>query len=638
VTTANCPSCGAAIEFAIGSSEVVICAYCRSIVARTDRGMETHGKVAALIDTGSPLRTGTTGRYRGVGFRITGRTQLRHLAGGVWDEWYAALDDGRWAWLAEAQGRFYVTFRVAAEAPARGALQLGATILDGMVVAEIGSAELLSAEGELPWTPDAGSSYEYADLTSADRRFATIDYSGEPPLVFKGVETSLAELGIAGEARRTRVAAVTLNCPSCGGAIELRAPDHTERVWCPYCGAGSDVSSGKLTFFKKLKKSHVAPVIPLGTKGTLDGDEYVVAGFMERAVRFDRDYFWTEYLLFNRDRGFRWLVDSDEHWSFVTPLRPGEVLDSEPLGAAKRVRYQGREYKLFQDAPARVTYVAGEFYWKVAAGETVNTADWIRPPFGISKEVTVSGAQEIAYSHARYLKPREIEKAFGVEKLNRPVTVGPIQPYRGPKLAGAWIVMLALLCIVAIALGVMLPGKRVLNQEFNLGAEPPVEGGIENGRVSFSSPFALSGNYNVAIRADSHLDNTWLWIAADLVEESTGALYSTEIPLEYYSGGEAGERWSEGSHTKTKVLPRPEKGRYTLRLETQWEERKPPPSLRVKVTEGVFRWSYFLAALAFISILPLLAISRQIAFESERWKESAHNPFATGESGEDEEE
>src|SRR5712691_5918483 len=87
VTTANCPGCGASVEFAIGSSAVVVCKYCRALVARTDRGVENDGKVAALIDTGSPLHVGVAGKYRGIGFRITGRTQMKHQAGGVWDEW-----------------------------------------------------------------------------------------------------------------------------------------------------------------------------------------------------------------------------------------------------------------------------------------------------------------------------------------------------------------------------------------------------------------------------------------------------------------------------------------------------------------------------------------------------------------------
>jgi len=230
VSVANCPSCGAPVEFAIGSSVVVICSYCRSVVARTDRGVESHGKVAALIDTGSPLRTGLAGKFRGNGFRITGRSQLRHQAGGVWDEWYAAFDDGRWGWLAEAQGRYYVTFRVGDEAPPYDSIDLG-RVIGGLTVAEIGRAELISAEGELPWRPEPGYSYEYADLTGTEQRFATIDYSEEPPVVFKGHEVALSDLGLeALEFRGAKVAATALRCTKCGGPLNLTAPDQAERI------------------------------------------------------------------------------------------------------------------------------------------------------------------------------------------------------------------------------------------------------------------------------------------------------------------------------------------------------------------------------------------------------------------------
>ena len=643
MSVTSCPSCGASIEFAIGSSEVVVCNYCRSIVARTDRGLENHGKVAALIDTGSPLRVGTDGKYRNMPFRITGRTQLRHQAGGVWDEWYAALADGRWAWLAEAQGRFYVTFKTAADTPAPAALRLGDRILDNLTVAEIGEAQLISAEGELPWTPDAGYSYRYADLTGDEGRFATIDYSEEPPVLFKGNETTLAELGISGEAaRRGRVTATVLNCSQCGGVLELRAPDQAERIWCPYCGSGHDIANGKLQFFKKLKKSHVEPVIPLGSTGTMDGDTYVVAGFMERAVHFDIDYFWTEYLLYNAQKGYRWLVQSDAHWSFVTPLRPGEVLDANPTGVAKNVSYEGQSYRLFQNATARVNYVLGEFYWKVAVGEQVDTADYVKPPFGISKELTRSGAQEIAYSHARYAEPSEIEEAFGVKGLNRPTTVGPMQPFRGAKLGGTWALMLALLIVVAIVLGVTRPRREVMNKSFDLTEAPIPEGAPENARVVFTEPFELSGSHNVEVALRSGLSNEWLYSSVDLVNDATGKMTTFDMGLEYYSGVDGGESWSEGDRDKTVVLGSPEKGRYVLRAETTWERGKSvPPPLHVRVREGVFRFSHFVLALIAISIPPVFAVMRQLSFESARWKDSANSPFGQmtdADEDEDEEE
>lgn len=639
MSVANCPSCGAPIEFAIGSSAVVICSYCRSVVARTDRGVEAHGKVAALIDTGSPLRIGVTGKYRGTGFRITGRTQMRHPAGGYWDEWYAAFDDGRWGWLAEAQGRFYVTFRVQAEAPPVTQLELGQPVqgMAGVVVAEIAEAEILSGEGELPWRPEPGARYEYADLTGEEQRFATIDYGEDPPVVFAGYEVTLAELGIAGEALRpTRVQATALNCSNCGGALDLIAPDQAERVYCPNCGAGHDVEQGKLKFFALLKKRRVEPRIPLGTTGTIDGDPFIVAGFMQRSVHFDQTYYWTEYLLYSREKGYRWLVHSDDHWSFVTPLRPGEVFDTA-TGAyvPKSVRYGGRNYRLFQDAPAKVTYVLGEFYWRVEVGERVMTADYVAPPYGISKEVTTGDAREVTYSHARYMTPREVERAFHVDDLPRPTTIGPMQPQAASGMGKAWAVMVALLILTAIFVAFRQPNRLALRQAYDMAGPQTQEG--PNGRVLFTQPFDLSGAYNVAVLSEAAVSNSWLYVTADLVNETTGALQTFELPIEFYSGVDGGERWSEGSRERKVYLPPPERGRYVLRLEAQWENGHVPPPLNIEVREGVFRWPYFLAALIGVTILPAIALFRYVKFESERWKDSAHSPWTAVTSDDDEE-
>ena len=638
MTTANCPSCGAQVTFAIGSSAVVICDTCRSVVARTDRGIETYGKVADLIDTGSPLQVGATGRIERMPFRVTGRTQLRHQAGGVWDEWYAALDDGRWAWIAEAQGRFYVTFPTNVAVPPYESLTLGAPLIEGLVVAEFGEAELLSAEGELPWKPAPGYTYRYADLTGPGNAFATIDYSEAPPLVFQGTETTLQALGVTNVGRASaRPKLTTLNCPNCAGALNLVAPDQAERIWCPYCGSGLDVTEGKLRYFDRLKKKKVAPLIPLGSKGTIEDSEYVVAGFMQRAVTFDRDYFWTEYLLYNAERGYRWLVLSDGHWSFVTPLRPGEVADYNPTGAAGSVSYGGRSYRLFQNATARVTYVVGEFYWRVAVGEKVDTADYIRPPFGISKEITTSGASEIAYSHARYMQPKEVAKAFGVENLPRPEGIGPMQPNPGPNLGIPWLLMLALLIGTAIFLGATLPNRVVHDRTYELSSAAVPENAPENARVLFSAPFELTGEHNVQIRAEaaSALVNTWVHLGVDLVDERSGTLQSFEVPLQYYSGVEDGESWSEGKTRDNTFLSRPGKGPHVLRVEAQWEPGKPPPQVRLTVREGVFRGVYFLLALIAISILPVLAMIRKVSFESRRWQDSAHSPFGQFTAGED---
>ena len=179
VLVANCPSCGAPVEFKSGQSIVVICEYCRSAVARTDRELKDLGKVAELVETGSPLDVGLRGKWKDVPFELTGRAQLGHEMGGQWDEWYATFSNGWLGWLAEAQGRFYITFQYpipeGAHVPSFDQLQLGQQVPGlpwptPLMVAETGRATALGAKGEIPYLLTPGETYYYADLSGAERR------------------------------------------------------------------------------------------------------------------------------------------------------------------------------------------------------------------------------------------------------------------------------------------------------------------------------------------------------------------------------------------------------------------------------------------------------------------------------------
>jgi hypothetical protein len=668
VTTlqANCPACGASVSFKTGSSIVVVCDFCHSVVARTDRALEDLGKVAEIADTGSPLDIGLKGKHHGVAFELTGRAQLGHEAGGVWDEWYAAFSDGRWGWLAEAQGRFYLTFEVSFSEPGAipsfESLQLGQPaaaipVSVPLVVAEKGTARTVAAKGEIPWRLVPGETYAYADLSGPNGAFATIDYGEAPPLLFVGRELTLAELGIAGarapEREEKRTAAAQLSCPNCGGPLELRAPDRSERVTCPNCSSLLDIDQGQLKFLKALKPGKYQPAIPLGAEGQLAEGKFNVIGFAMRSVTFDQTYYWTEYLLYNPQIGFRWLVQSDDHWSFVKSVPPGEVSEG-----FKSATFQGKEFKLFQDATATVEYVGGEFYWKVMVGERARAIDYVRPPEMLSIELTNIVPQKVYASFGKtainwsyqekgqpasgeincslgaYLTPEEVEKAFGVSDLTRPTNVAPNQPNSFKGLEKYWAVFLGLTLLLGIVFLATGARRQVFDQSFQFQALPNADGT----QTVFSDSFTLAGRKNISVIATSNVDNSWIYFEGDLINQDTGLVQPFALPVEYYHGVEDGESWSEGDQTTTTYLSALPAGTYTLRLEGQWEKwQQPSPSFSVQLVQGVPRIGHLLVVLIVISLIPAYAVLRRFLFEKRRWQDSMYTTFSSSGSDESDE-
>jgi uncharacterized Zn finger protein (UPF0148 family) len=643
ILQANCPACGGPVEFKSGQSIVVICGYCRSAVARTDRDLKDLGKVAELVETGSPLTVGLRGAWRGVPFELTGRAQLGHEMGGQWDEWYATFSNGWLGWLAEAQGRFYLTFQYpvpeGVHLPSFDELELGQVIhglahQTPMTVAETGKATGRGAQGEIPYLLTPGETYYYADLSGGNNAFGTLDYNESPPLVFLGHQVTLAELGVAAttapEREKRQVGAAHVSCPHCAGPLLLRAPDKTERVTCPNCNSLLDVNQGQLKFLKALAKQSFQPLIPLGSQGELPEGKMTVIGAMSRSVTIEgTQYFWAEYLLYNPQIGFRWLVHSDEHWSYVQAVAPGEVIES-----VKTAAFRGKSFKIFQDAQASVECVLGEFYWKVEAGEAVHGVDYVCPPEILSKEVSFvpsSDSQggsnkkkklktgEINWSLGTYLPVAEVEKIFNLSGLHRPLTVGPNQPYMHKWIYKYWLLLVGVLMVAGVvALLAHGSSRQVFSRNVTLPPLPNADGT----QVFFSEPFEINGRRNIRVSAESPVENTWMYLEGDLINDETGLVQSFPIDISYYHGVEGGESWSEGDRKDSAYTSALPAGRYVLRLEGQWEKWQQPASITVQIEQNVTNGFNFLLALILLSVVPIAMGIYHISFERRRWSES----------------
>jgi len=417
VAQGTCPSCGAPIEFGVGASIAKVCDYCRATIVRGDSGFQNYGKIADLAHTPSLIAVGDQGTLAGRPFEVLGRVQLDHGAG-PWDEYYVAFDHGQaWGWLAYAEGHWYVTSHLQGQPAPRfdqlrleGDVDLGAA--GSFRVFEIKTGKIVSAEGELPALFQPGQARHYADLLGRNLAFATLDYGDRSggATVFTGWVFAEPQMQVTQAGPRTihKVKAEQIKCPSCGGEVPALSGDRAERLGCPYCGAVSDIALQQVV--AKQEALRKLPDIPVGSRGTFNGVEYVCIAYMRRGSDFDGEHFsWEEYLIWSQPVGFRWLVkDPESGWSWVTPAN---LADVDLRGLPEQVAWGGKLFNLRNNNVARVEYVFGEVYWKCEVGEATEVSDFTAGKEVLSRELSAS---EVKWSHSAPIAWPVIAAGFGL--------------------------------------------------------------------------------------------------------------------------------------------------------------------------------------------------------------------------------
>jgi hypothetical protein len=435
---AACPNCGAPVEFRSAASAFAVCSFCRSTIVRDGEALRRIGQSAELFDDHSPLQLGAAGRYQGQPFVLVGRLQYRY-ADGTWNEWHALFDSGtdgqKSGWLSEDNGRYVFAF----DAPPGDTLPPAEKLRPGQAVtvaaqswtvASVVTSKLIAAQGELPQPPQLERAFVVADLRSARDEVGTIDYS-EPaaPKWSVGRSVAISELAMTGlaEASEKTLKARGIACPSCGTAIEVKLTT-TQSVVCHQCHAVIDLSKGvggELQHYAQQNGSE--PLIPLGSTGALQLtaktlEHWQVVGYAERCEvpedPDDEQVFWREYLVYHRTHGFTFIVDSEDGWSWAAPIT------GAPERVSEIVRYQGEAYKKLYSYTGKVTYVLGEFYWKLERDQTTRNTDY-QGVTSIShkrlnrEETSSDGAHEVVWSAGATLTADEVMRAFKLQREQR---------------------------------------------------------------------------------------------------------------------------------------------------------------------------------------------------------------------------
>jgi predicted RNA-binding Zn-ribbon protein involved in translation (DUF1610 family) len=290
------------------------------------------------------------------------------------------------------------------------------------------------------------------ELRSADGEVLSIDYGSAPPLVARGKSVLLDELRLSGigEESATEEKARQFACPNCGAQVEVQLAT-SKSITCRSCNTLIDLTQGIGGELQHATQEEpVEPAIPLGTSGQLQGAQWQVVGFQHRMGQepgeSDEQFGWSEYLLYNRKRGFIFLVDSEEGWSVVKPTTGAPTVTE----SAQTATYLGTRYDLKFRYNAETSYVAGEFYWPVERGQKSFNRDYAKGNSLLSMEQT---PKEVTWSSGNKIESDSVAKAFGLDgkkDLLKRGDAGPTSSGSGMGCGTIMILILVILILLAV--------------------------------------------------------------------------------------------------------------------------------------------------------------------------------------------
>jgi Domain of unknown function (DUF4178) len=478
---AACPGCGAPVDFASAASTSAVCSFCRSTLLREGEALRRIGVSAELFDDHSPLQLGASGQRQGLGFTLVGRLQYGY-DGGTWNEWHALFDNGtgvqRSAWLSEDNGAYVIAFDtpLPADAPAidnlASAQSAGQRVTaDGRAwdVASVVRAKLIAAQGELPSPPKLQGEFTVVDLRNPAGEVGTLDNIDPAQTHWSvGRSVTLTELKMQGlkDSSEKTLSARSVTCPSCGANLQIKLAT-TQSIACHQCKAVVDVSGGagaELSHYAQNNAgtSGAEPQIALGSTGRLllDGAlggplaPWQVVGYQERCDIPDSSEeettFWREYLLFNQTLGFAFLVDSNEGWSWVKPITGTPTVRGD-----QAVLFDGAQefsFKKTYTYGAKVTWVQGEFYWRVKAGERALVTDYEGQGGSagrrLSREQT---GNEVTWSAGKTISASEVAAAFGIAPAGQAALQRDVVPLsNGSGVSKALILFIVVVVVIVL--------------------------------------------------------------------------------------------------------------------------------------------------------------------------------------------
>ena len=408
--------------------------------------------------------------------------------------------------------------------------------------------------------------------------------------------------------------AKAINCTTCGASLPALAGHKAKALVCSYCGSVMDRHDDYKVLARYRDMRRPAGPLMIGMEGEVLGVRHTVVGIVGMSTRVEGEtYRWTDYQIYAPTHGYSWLTWYDGHLVHSRKVR--EPVDVDPIrGFVPKAEFDaaGDTFTMFEQTVARIDYIEGELTWVPKLGDETPVIEAISPPYGFAVS---RGEVEQETELMTYLERDAVLESFGVDvtELPAPGGVHAIQPFEPGHTHSAlaqvakW--FLPGLALAALALWLFGGGSTVARAFI----QDPAKGGV----LEFEAPGSTT---LMAIDIEAPLSNEWAWYEMSLQHVESGEdVAEFGEGLEYYSGYEGGESWSEGSRSATLRFRPPQEGLYRLTLQADPQSPALTRPVQVEVRSNVFvaRWFLLLAVVALV-LWASLAFRRH-SFETRRW-------------------
>lgn len=328
--------------------------------------------------------------------------------------------------------------------------------------------------------------------------------------------------------------------------------------------------------------------------------------------------YWDEFLLYNPEKGFAWLVSEGGHYTLerTTTVRPSRSI--KYLDQKRSVGFGGQNFQVYDRGSAVLDEAEGETPWIAKPGDHFESTELIAPP----KMVTVEKSKgEVEHFLGEYVEPQEVWDGFKLpgSPPDRHWVHGA-QPFHETdfnRQAKWWTLGFALI------FGALLVGSAMLST--------PTVAMKQNFGPAFPTPFETQSftvkNPNTVCRllASTTLSNQWLWIGVDILDDKGGFAGELSMQMEEYHGHSGGEYWSEGNTKPGALFVIKDPGTYSLRIigegGTGQGTNNFNPGLSITVETDYVPWRFYLMGFVVTMLIAFIMLSKKATFEANRWGE-----------------